>query len=437
MNVAIFGFGTVGQSVAKLLLQKHADRLRLTHIFNRGVARKKVDWMPREVVWTEDANEVFHARPDIVVELMGGVGPALDVVRAAFDAGASVVTANKQVIAHHGRELTAAARQHGAELRFEGSVAGGIPVLRAIEDGLSADSLVRVAGVVNGTSTHILSRMEQGRTFAEALLEAQTLGFAEADPSDDLTGRDAAAKLAILSATALNRPISPNDISCRSIASIEPIDFRYASELQCTIRQVAWADAAAGKCHVAAAVRPALVSHRSPLARVTSNQNVVTVQGEFGGETAFYGRGAGGDATAVAVVSDLLAIVGQGSAVLQGGRGAASFNVEPANPKRHALRGFMCPQNSVTADYSAPHYVRFTVRDRPGIIAAVADAFARQHISINAVLQHPGWPADRLPFVMTLESCDEARLDRAVAEINALDFHVQAPVVLPIFEGVV
>jgi len=437
MNVAIFGFGTVGQSVAKLLLQKHADRLRLTHIFNRGVARKKVDWMPREVVWTEDANEVFHARPDIVVELMGGVGPALDVVRAAFDAGASVVTANKQVIAHHGRELTAAARQHGAELRFEGSVAGGIPVLRAIEDGLSADSLVRVAGVVNGTSTHILSRMEQGRTFAEALLEAQTLGFAEADPSDDLAGRDAAAKLAILSATALNRPISPNDISCRSIASIEPIDFRYASELQCTIRQVAWADAAAGKCHVAAAVRPALVSHRSPLARVTSNQNVVTVQGEFGGETAFYGRGAGGDATAVAVVSDLLAIVGQGSAVLQGGRGAASFNVEPANPKRHALRGFMCPQNSVTADYSAPHYVRFTVRDRPGIIAAVADAFARQHISINAVLQHPGWPADRLPFVMTLERCDEARLDRAVAEINALDFHVQAPVVLPIFEGVV
>ena len=438
MNVAIFGFGTVGQSVAKLLLQKHADRLRLTHVFNRGVARKKVDWMPGEVVWTEDANEVFDARPDIVVELMGGIGPALDVVRVALEAGASVVTANKQVIAHHGRELTALARQHGAELRFEGSVAGGIPVLRAIEDGLSADSLVRVAGVVNGTSTHILSRMEQGRTFTDALLEAQTLGFAEADPSDDLTGRDAAAKLAILSATALNRPISPNDISCRSIASIEPIDFRYAGELQCTIRQVAWADAAAGKCQVAAAVRPALVSHRSPLSRVTSNQNVVTVQGEFGGETAFYGRGAGGDATAVAVVSDLLAIVGQGSPVWHGMPAAkVGFNAEARDPKRYAMRGFMCPQNSVTADYSAPHYVRFTVRDRPGIIAAVADAFARQHISINAVLQHPGWPADRLPFVMTLERCDEARLDRAVAEINALDFHVQAPVVLPIFEGVV
>jgi homoserine dehydrogenase len=437
MNVAIFGFGTVGQSVAKLLLQKHADRLTLTHVFNRDIARKKVDWMPGEVVWTEDANEVFNARPDIVVELMGGVGPALDVARQALEAGASVVTANKQVIAHHGRDLTALARRHGAELRFEGSVAGGIPVLRAIEDGLSADSLVRVAGVVNGTSTHILSRMEEGRTFAEALSEAQDLGFAEADPSDDLTGRDAAAKLAILSATALNRPISPNDISCRSIASIEPIDFRYAGELQCTIRQVAWADSAAGKCHVAAAVRPALVSHRSPLARVTSNQNVVTVQGEFGGETAFYGRGAGGDATAVAVVSDLLAIVGQGSAVVQSVPAAAAFGAEASGPRRAAMRGFMCPQHEVTADYSAPHYVRFTVRDRPGIIAAVAEAFARQHISINAVLQHPGWPKDRLPFVMTLESCDEARLDRAVAEIDALDFHVQPPVVLPIFEGAV
>jgi len=423
MHVAILGFGTVGQSVARLLLQKHADRLVLTHVFNRAVERKKVDWIPDAVVWTDDVGQVFAARPDVVVELMGGIAPALDVARQALEAGVSVVTANKQLIAHHGRELMALARRHGATLRFEGSVAGGIPVLRAIEDGLSADCLVRVAGVVNGTSTHILSRMEEGRTFAEALSEAQALGFAEADPGDDLTGRDAAAKLAILSATALNRPISPNDISCRSIASIEPIDFRYAGELRCTIRQVAWADASAGNGHVAAAVRPALVAHRSPLARVTSNQNVVTVQGEFGGETAFYGRGAGGDATAVAVVSDLLAVA-------QPFRAASDAGLKPC-----ATRGFLCSQNAVTADYSAPHYVRFTVRDRPGIIAAVADAFARQHISINAVLQHPGWPADRLPFVMTLESCDEARLDRAIADINALDFHVQPPVVLPIFEG--
>lgn len=432
MNVAILGFGTVGQAVAKLVLARHADRLRLTHIFNRRIARKKVDWMPDGVVWTDDVEEVFAARPGVVVELMGGVEAALGAIERAIESGASVVTANKQVVAHHGRELMASARARGVALRFEGSVAGGIPVLRAIEDGLSADSLVRVAGVVNGTSTHILSRMEEGRTFAEALEEAQRLGFAEADPSDDLTGRDAAAKLAILSATALNRPIAPADISCRSIEMIGPIDFRYAGELRCTIRQVAWADAAAGGNVVAAAVRPALVSLRSPLARVASNQNVVTVQGEFGGETAFYGRGAGGDATAVAVVSDLLAIATEAAPVAPGAMPPPAAAAKPS-----PVRGFLCRPCAVAADYTAPHYVRFTVRDRPGIIAAVAEAFARQRISINAVLQHPGWPADRLPFVMTLEPCDEVRLDRAMADIGLLDFHVQPPVVLPIFEGVV
>src|SRR5262245_38608559 len=167
-----------------------------------------------DVVLTEDFDEVLGAKPDIVVELLGGVDDALLCVRRAIESGASVVTANKQIIARHGPDLMALARARGVELRFEGSVAGGVPVLRAIEDGLSADHLVRVAGVVNGTSTHILSQMEDGRTFAEALAEAQALGFAEADPSDDLTGRDAAAKLAILSATALNRPICPTDISC-------------------------------------------------------------------------------------------------------------------------------------------------------------------------------------------------------------------------------
>jgi homoserine dehydrogenase len=179
---------------------------------------------------------------------------------------------------------------------------------------------------------------------------------------------------------------------------------------------VAWAALVEGDRDGVAAVRPALVSRRSPLARVTGSQNVVTVVGELGGETAFVGQGAGGDATAVAVVSDLLAIAHTASA----GAGAS---------------GFSRPRGRVSADYTAPHYIRFTVDDRPGILAAIAAAFARQAIGINAVLQHPGAPTSRLPFVMTLEPCDERRLDAALAEINTLDFHVQPPTVLPMFEA--
>jgi len=312
------------------------------------------------------------------------------------------------VIANHGRELMTRARTHGAQLRFEGSVAGGVPVLRAIADGLSADRLVRVAGVVNGTSTHILSRMQEGRAFADALSEAQSLGFAEADPSDDLTGRDAAAKLAILSAIALNRPIAPADVTCRSIASIEPIDFLYAGELKCTIRQVAWADATPAAGCVAAAVRPALVAYRSPLARVSSNQNVVTVQGEFGGETAFYGRGAGGDATAVAVVSDLLALTHRVH--------AASEEWQPGQ---------------IVAPPARPYYLRFVVKDRPGILATIAAALARQRVNLDAVLQEPGYPKEALPFVITVEACEEQALRAALDEIGKADWHAEPPLALP------
>jgi homoserine dehydrogenase len=416
----------VGQAVARLVLSQHAERLQLTHIFNRAIERKREEWVPEGVVWTERAEDLMSGGVDLVVELMGGLTPAREYVQRALESGASVVTANKQLIAQHGAELMALARHRGVELRFEGAVAGGVPVLRAIEDGLAADRLVRIAGVLNGTSTYILSRMEEGETFAAALAGARALGLAEADPSDDLTGRDAAAKLTILSATALGRPICCSEISCRSIDAIEPIDFRYANELECTIRQVAWAEvpqvAAAGgeddaedDRAVVAAVRPALVSLRSPLARVTGNQNVVMVEGRFGGETAFVGCGAGGNATAVAVVSDMLAIAHDA----RSGRRAA----------------FEAPPCRVTADYSAPHYVRFTVADRPGIVASVAEAFARQHISINAVLQHPGWPSTSLPFVMTLERCAEMKMDAAMSDIERMAFHVQPPVVLPIFEA--
>jgi homoserine dehydrogenase len=299
-------------------------------------------------------------------------------------------------------------------LRFEASVAGGIPVLRALQEGLAADRLVEVRGVLNGTCAYILSRMEKDSvSFAEALAEAQAAGYAEADPTEDVDGADAAAKLAIVAAVGLRRPVRVSDIATRSIRPIEAADFEYARQLGCTIRQIARASIE-DDGSVFAAVRPALVPLSSGFGRVEGSQNVVMVRGVFGGETIFSGSGAGGSPTAVAVVSDVLSIAR--SAMANGRRAPKATEV-----------------HTVSGDFVAPHYVRFTVRDRAGILALVSAAFARYDINIEAVLQLPHFKHDRLPFAMTLEACSESSLDGALADVAGFDFNVQPPLSLPMF----
>jgi homoserine dehydrogenase len=412
-QVALMGFGTVGQAVARILCSGEVPHVRLTHIFNRDVARKRVDWVPSSVTWTDSADAILASDADIIIELVGGLRPAYDWVKAALLAGKSVVTANKQLMAHHGTELLDLARARGLEVRFEASVAGGIPVLRALQEGLAGDRLVEVRGILNGTCAYILSRMQSETiSFGDALGEAQRAGYAEADPSEDLDGADAAAKLAIIAAVGLRRPVRVTDIATKSIRPIEPVDFEYARELGCTIRQIARASAEDSGA-VFAAVRPALVPLSSGFGRVEGSQNLVTVRGIFGGETSFFGSGAGGSPTAVAVVSDVLSVAERG-------------NVPPANA---AQTGF----HQVSGDFIAPHYVRFTVNDKPGILAQVTAAYAKYGINIDGVLQLPKFRKDRLPFVTTLEECSESVLDRALAEVARSDFHVQPPLSLPIF----
>ena len=232
-RVALLGFGTVGQSVARILCSGEVPGVQLTHICNRSVARKRVDWVPASVRWTESPEEIIGASDvDIIIELVGGLRPAYVWVRSALLAGKSVVTANKQLMAHHGTELLDLARARGLQVRFEASVAGGIPVLRALQEGLAGDRLVEVRGILNGTCNYILSRMQSETiSFADALGEAQRAGYAEADPTEDLDGADAAAKLAIMAAVGLRRPVRVGDIQTRSIRPIEPVDFEYAREL--------------------------------------------------------------------------------------------------------------------------------------------------------------------------------------------------------------
>ena len=413
LKVAVAGFGTVGQAVARILCGGTASRLALTHVANRRIERKRVDWVPPEVVWTADFEEVLASDADVVVELIGGLEPAADWIRRALAAGKSVVTANKQVIAQCGEELLALARAQGRHLLFEAAVAGGIPVVRGLREGLAGDRLVRAEGVLNGTCNYILTRMADAQvSFAAGLAEAQELGYAEADPSDDLDGADARAKLAILALVGLRRRIDAGAVPLGSIRAVEPIDFAYSRRLGCTIRQVARAELVAGGGDVLAFVRPALVPLASMLARIEGNQNLVVVEGEFGGETSFAGAGAGGGPTAVAVVSDLEAVA-RGDALVREGWPAAA----PAE---------------VAHEFEAPHYLRFVVSDRPGIIASLADVFSRHGVNVDAVLQEPGWAKSELPFVVTLERCGAAAVARALVEIETFDFHARRPVWMPI-----
>jgi homoserine dehydrogenase len=294
-------------------------------------------------------------------------------------------------------------------------VAGGVPVIRAIESGLASDAITQVAGILNGTCNYILTRIEHdGTEFAAALKEAQALGFAEANPAQDLEGIDARAKLAILAMVALRVQVPAGDIAAHSIAPVTPLDFKYARQLHCTIRQVAWATRQPESAVGAAGIGPALVPLTSPLARVNGSENLVTVKGQFGGETSFGGRGAGGDPTAVAVVSDVLAIA----------RGA-----RPPGGWRAVV------VDRVSTDYATPHYVRFTVADRPGIIAALASVFAAHDINIDAILQEPGFPAAARPFVVSLDAAPSRAVAAALAEIAALDFHVVPPFAMPVLHG--
>jgi homoserine dehydrogenase len=295
---------------------------------------------------------------------------------------------------------------------FGASVAGGVPVLSGLQHGLAGDKLVAVRGILNGTCNFILTKIERdGAAFADALEQAQRLGFAEAEPSDDVDGYDARAKLTILSRVGLEVPVMPEQIATRSIRLISAVDFEYAHTLKCTIRQISRAEIREGE--LAASVAPSLVAKDSPLAGVQGGQNLVVSTGVSGGDIVFSGAGAGGNPTAVAVVSDLLTL-------------------EHLNANARAVQVSRGAEYRVTSDFTTAHYLRFTVADRPGIIAAIARILSEHQINIDAIVQKPGYSKARLPFVITLEPCSTVAVEAALSDIGKLDFNVQPPLNLAI-----
>ncbi len=409
LRIAIFGFGTVGSSVARILMESKPAGLELTHVFNRNVARKRAEWAGPGVVWSEDAEAVLESDADVVVELAGGLDPAGAWVRRALEAGKSVVTANKKLIAFHGVELERLAAAKGGHLKYGAAVAGGVPVIPGLEQGLAGDRIERMEGILNGTCNFILSQMEEGAEYAAVLAEAQAKGYAEADPTEDVGGFDARAKLAILMRLALRVAVDPEEIVPKAITAVTAVDFSYARDLGCTIRQVARAQKMDGQ--VAATVGPMLVDRRSPLAWSRGTENMVILSGHYGGDVVFSGHGAGGHPTAVAVVSDLMALA------------YGSRRVELPSAKAN-----------LSAEFEVPHYMRFLVNDRPGIVAEITAALARERINIRAIVQRAGFPHAALPFVVTVEPCKASALKKALDGMNCMDCLLEPPLDLQMLE---
>ncbi len=401
--VALLGYGTVGSAVDRLLREQAADieratghRLRVVRALVRGATRER-GGAPLTADFAEIRDDPEVA---VVAEVMGGLDPAGDYVLELLRAGKPVVTANKQLVARRGAELFAVAAEAGVQLRFEASVCAAIPVIKVLREALVVSNVHRVLGIVNGTTNFVLTEMERGASYEEALAEAQQLGFAEADPSEDVSGQDAAAKMAILATVAFGSRVTPDAVACEGLERVEAADVEAAHELDMAVRLVGAATLVDGQVDVR--VRPALVDRRHPLASVEGAFNAVSLQGDAIREITLEGPGAGGLETASAVVADLVTIVGTtGTGFLQND---ACWRELPRLPEGDAV---------------SPFYVRVEVADRPGVLALVASRLAAQGISVARLVQRPGEESATLHIVT--HEAPAGRLRDALDEIDALD----------------
>lgn len=418
LKIALAGLGTVGAGTLRLLKQ-NAELLA-----ERGGRRIVVDAVSARhrrrdrgldltgLRWFDDA-ATMAADPDVdvVVELIGGgEGVALQVVKSALAHGKHVVTANKALMALHGTELARLAEAKGRALAFEAAVAGGIPIMKTLREGLAANRIVRVYGILNGTSNFILTTMrESHREFGEVLAEAQMLGYAEADPSFDIDGVDAAHKLAILTSVAFGTEVDFSGVYVEGIRHVSALDIEYAEELGFRIKLLGLARPT--EHGIEQRVHPCMVPRATPIASVEGVFNAVMVEGDFSGRIMLEGRGAGAEPTASAVVADLLDIAAErrstGFAVA-----ATKLAARPASPmERH--RG--------------AYYIRLMVMDRPGVIADVSAALRDEEVSLEAMIQRGRHPTEAVPVVLTTHETEEAAMRRALARIGSLSTVLEPP----------
>ena len=410
LRVALLGCGAVGSQVFRLLGEQAGDLaarvgapLQVAGVAVRDPAgRARAAGVPGELITTDAMGLVTRPDVDIVVEMIGGIEPARSLLLAAMQTGKSVVTANKALLGADGAVMHAAAREHGADLFYEAAVAGAIPLLRPLRESLAGDAVRRVLGIVNGTTNYILDKMDSsGAEFADALKEAQELGYAEADPTADVGGSDAAAKAAILASLAFHTRVTADDVYRQGITAVTAADIASARTLGCVVKLLAICERCNGG--ISARVHPAMIPREHPLASVREAYNAVFVEAESAGRLMFYGAGAGGGPTASAVLGDLVVVARNRVAGIRG-PDAPSYAELPVLPMADALTRY---------------HVALDVADRPGVLAPVAEAFARHDVSIKAVRQE-GRGAEAYLVIVT-HTARESALAATVADLSAME----------------
>ena len=409
VRVGILGCGNVGGALVRLIhdnadvLQARAGvRIEVVKVVVRDLGRDRGLPLPSDAFTTDAAAVVHDADIDVVVEVMGGIEPARSLIADALAAGKPVITANKELIATHGREVFEAAQRAGVDILFEASVGGGIPLIRPLRESLAGDRIRRITGIVNGTTNFILTKMtDEGASFADALAEAQALGFAEADPTADVEGFDAAAKVAIIASIAFGAEVVDSDVYREGITSLTAADIASAADLGYVVKLLAVAEESAGE--VAVRVHPAMVPVRHPLAAVRDSFNAVFIEGEAVGELMLYGRGAGGGPTASAVLGDL---VDAAKNVVEGRKGA-TIGALVAKPIR------------AVDDIESMYYLELEVADEPGVLAAIATKFGEHRVSIRSMQQRDVGEEARLIFVT--HTAKESDLRATVAALENVD----------------
>ncbi|WP_281889018.1 homoserine dehydrogenase [Paenibacillus sp. YYML68] len=412
VKVGLLGLGTVGTGVVRIveghqhdLLSQSGSPIEIAKVLVKDKSKARSIQVPEEAL-TENAWDVIEdASIDIVVEVMGGIELSKELILAALERGKHVVTANKDLMALHGPEILAKAAEKGCDIFYEASVAGGIPIIRTLIEGFTSDRITKIMGIVNGTTNYIMTKMSQeGAAYEDVLKEAQALGYAEADPTSDVEGFDAARKMTILSTLGFRSSVALSDVTVKGISSVSKEDITYGKKLGYEVKLLGIAESEDDRISIS--VQPTMVKQSHPLASVNGVFNAVYVYGEAVGETMFYGPGAGELPTATSVVADLVAVVRNLNLGINGRRGFVPY-------KEKKLK--------TDEQIESKNFIRLHVADRTGVLAQITQVFAEYEVSLESVLQHPNEQKQEAEIIIITHNANRAAMNKVLGRFNTMD----------------